>query len=170
MNQPFLLIIDGMTGAGKTTSSMLLAEKIPRVAIIGMDKVKRFISDFERGERDNQIARDIVFTMTEKYFEHGISVIVEQPFKSDEELKKFEDLVKKYSFSLHKIQLFTSPELAFERVQNRQASRKNKNSEERIRRNIGLFENKAHKGFTVIDTSNISSFEVVNKIMEVLNS
>ena len=77
MKQPFLLIIDGMTGAGKTTVSKSLSENIPRVAIIGMDKVKRFISDFERCERDNKIARDIVFEMTKKYLDNNISVIVE---------------------------------------------------------------------------------------------
>ena len=169
MNRPFMLIIDGMTGAGKTTVSKLLAEKIPRVAIIGMDKVKRFISDFERGERDNQIARDVVFVMAEKYFDHGISVIVEQPFRSDEDLKKFEDLARRYSFPVYKVQLFTTPETALKRVQDRQANLEDKLTEERINRNISLFKNKAHKGFVVIDTSNISSLEVANKIMQTLN-
>ena len=61
MNKPFLIIIDGMTGSGKTTVSNMLSKNIPRLAIIGMDKVKRFISDFERGEKDNAIAKDIVF-------------------------------------------------------------------------------------------------------------
>ncbi|MFA5994292.1 MAG: AAA family ATPase [Parcubacteria group bacterium] len=170
MNRPFLLIIDGMTGVGKTTTSKILAEKITRMAIIGMDKVKRFISDFERGQRDNQIARDVVFVMAEKYFDHGISVIVEQPFRSDEDLKKFEDLARRCSFPVYKVQLFTTPETALKRIQNRQANLEDKLTEERISRNIGLFENRAHNGFVVVDTSNISSLEVANKIMDILNS
>jgi thymidylate kinase len=169
MNRPFLLIIDGMTGAGKTTVSKLLAEKIPRMAVIGMDKVKRFISDFERGERDNQIAREIVFAMTEKYFDHGISVLIEQPFKSDEELQKYEMLAQKYAASVCKIQLFTTPKLALERVQNRQKDCEDKCPEERVKRNIGLFENRSHQGFVVIDTSHLPSSEVADEIVKLVS-
>jgi thymidylate kinase len=140
------------------------------MAIIGMDKVKRFISDFERGERDNLIAKDIVFEMSKKYFEHSISVIVEQPFKSDDELKKYEDLAHKYSFPPYKIQLFTTPDLALERVRNRQKDWDDKCPEERVKRNISLFRNKGDNGFIAIDTSKISSDEVADKILEVLNS
>lgn len=77
MKTPFLLIIDGMTGAGKTTTTRLLADSIPRLAVVGMDKIKKFISDFERGERDNLIARDVTFEMTRSYLEHNISVVIE---------------------------------------------------------------------------------------------
>ena len=60
MRIPFLLLLDGMTGSGKTTVSKKLAERIPRLATIGLDKVKLFISDFERGDRDNNIGRDLI--------------------------------------------------------------------------------------------------------------
>ena len=168
MRQPFLLILDGMTGAGKTTISRLLSEHIPRVAVIGMDKVKRFISDFERGERDNTIARDIIFEMTKKYFDHGISVLVEQPFKSKEELKRYEVLCQKYSIPIYKVQLFANPKTAFQRVLGRQESREIKVPEDRIERNISLFENKKDRGFIVIDTSNISSKEINKRILKII--
>ena len=169
MKKHFLLIIDGMTGAGKTTVSKSLSENIPRIAIIGMDKVKRFISDFERGERDNKIARDIVFEMTKKYFDNNISVIVEQSFKSEEELQRYENLSQKYSIPIYKIQLFANPELAFERVLNRQSDWEHKVPKNRIKRNISLFENKESQGFVTIDTSEISNEEVARKILKLLN-
>lgn len=169
MNPIFLLIIDGMTGAGKTTVSKLLGENIPRIAIIGMDKVKRFISNFERGERDNKIARDIVFEMTKKYFDHNISVIVEQSFKSKNELQRYENITKKYLIPIYKVQLFANPKLAFKRVLSRQNDWTYKISKDRIKRNISLFENKKSQGFITIDTSEILKEEVVRKILKLLN-
>ncbi len=168
MKKLFLLIVDGMTGAGKTSVSKLLSEQIPRVAVIGIDKVKRFISDFERGERDNTISKDIIFEMTKKYLDHKISVIVEQPFKSEEELKKYEVLAQKYSIPIYKVQLFANPKIAFQRVLIRQKSREIKVPEDRIKRNISLFKNKEDKGFIVIDTSNISSEEIQDKILKII--
>lgn len=169
MKKSFLLLIDGMTGSGKTTVSNLLSERTPRVATIGMDKVKRFISDFERCEKDNTIARDIVFEMTKKYLDYNISVIVDQPIKTEEELKRYEDIALKYSIPIYKVQLFTTPELAFERVIKRQEKRKIKVPEERIKRNISLFKNKEDKGFVVIDTSNISGDEIAENILKLIS-
>ena len=159
-----------MTGAGKSMLASQLSKQIPRCAVIGMDKVKRFISDFERGERDNLIAREIIFEMTKKYFEHNISVILDQSFKSDHELKLYEKLARKYSLPLYKVQLLTTPKLAFERVIYRQKDWSNKMPEDRIKRNISLFKDRKENGFTIIDTSMVSSDEVTNKILKLLGS
>lgn len=153
MNNRFLILIDGMTGAGKTTTTKLLADKFPRTAILGMDRIKRFVSDFERGERDNTIAREIVFTLTDKYLDLGLSVIIEQPFKTSEEISAYEALANKYKVVCFKFQLFVSPEIAYSRVINRQKDKEDKVPEERIQRNISLFKNREDLGFVVIDTS-----------------
>ena len=171
IKQPFLLIIDGMTGAGKTTTSKLLSEKLPRTAIVGMDKIKRFISDFERCKQDNDIARDIVFEMTKKYFDHNISVIVEQPFL-DKDLKRYEYLSEKSKIPLCKVQLFADSNIALNRVRERQKEReaKDKVPEERVKHNISLFKNKESEGFLVIDTSNKDNQEVTEEIMKFLSN
>jgi predicted kinase len=163
--KPFLLLLDGMTGAGKTTTTKLLANELPRTAIIGMDKVKKYVSDFERGERDNAIARGIVYQMTKEYLRQGLSVIVEQPFKTTEEVKSYEELVSEYDVSFYKFQLFVSPEVAYERVTNRQKDFEDKIPEERIKRNIGLFENREAQGFVTIDTSNLEEDEASKIIL-----
>lgn len=170
MKKSFLLLIDGMTGSGKTTVSNLLSERTPRVATIGMDKVKRFISDFERCEKDNAIARDIIFEMTKKYLDHNISVIVDQPIKTEDELKRYEDIARKYSAPIYKVQLFTTPKLAFERVIKRQENREIKVPKERIKRNISLFKNKKDKGFFIIDTSKISSDQAAESIFNLFKT
>ena len=170
MKKPFLLLIDGMTGAGKSTVANLLAEKIPRVAIVGMDRVKRFISDFKRGLRDNSIARDITIEMTKKYLDHNISVIVDQPIKEKSELKQYENIARKYSIPIYKVQLFTSPKLAFKRILDRQKKLDIKVPITRIKKNISLYKNKGEEGFVAIDTSKKASKEVVKDILKLLSS
>ncbi len=133
MKTPFLLFLDGMTGAGKSTTAALLAKQIPRLATIGIDNVKLLISDFERGDRDNNIAREIIFAMTKIYFDHNISVVVDQAC-DNEERKAYEELAEKYSIPVYKIQLFTSSETAFSRIVERMKSWKNPTSEEQVRK------------------------------------
>ncbi len=89
-----LILLDGMSGAGKTTLSNSLSKELLRTAIIGFDKIKKFISDFERGARDNQIAREVTMVMAEKYLNLGLSVIVENPFKTEEEIDFYTTLAQ----------------------------------------------------------------------------
>jgi thymidylate kinase len=161
-----LILLDGMMGAGKTTTTNILSEQLSRTAIIGMDKVKRFVSDFERNERDNGIAREVVIAMTKKYLELGLSVIVDQPFKSAGEIKTYEDMASDVSVPCYKFQLYTKPEIAFERIVLRQESQKSKVSEERIRRNLSLYEDRVNLGFKTIDTTDKEPQEVVNTILD----
>lgn len=155
MNKQSLILLDGMTGAGKTTATRILSEKMPRTAIIGMDRVKRFVSDFERGERDNKIAREIVLTLASKYLDLGLSVIVDQPFTA-EEVEVYQSLADKHALPIFKFQLFAKPEVAYARVIDRQKDKADKVPEERIQRNISLFNDRADLGFTVIDTSDLN--------------
>jgi predicted ABC-type ATPase len=164
----FLLLLDGMMGSGKTTTSRVLRGKLPRTAIIGMDTVKRYISDFERGTRDNLIARKVVAEMTKKFLDLDISVIIEQPIK-DEEVLIYEGIANSFSVPCYKFQLFTTPETAFNRVMERQIDSKNKNPEERVRNNISLFKNKSDLGFELIDTSNLKSEEPARIILDRVN-
>jgi len=110
-----------------------------------MDKVKRFISDFERGERDNTIAKKIIATMTETYIKENISVIIEQSFKNDEEVKIYKQIARTYNLPLYKIQVFCQPEIAFKRILERQKEREIKVPIERIKRNISLFKDKTEE-------------------------
>ncbi len=165
MKNKFLLLLDGMTGSGKTSATKLLVKELPRTAIIGMDKVKRFVTDFERGKRDNSIAKAIIFEMTKKYLELGLSVIVDQPLK-DEEIIQYEKLAKHLKIKFHKVQLYTSPEISFKRVKERQENLKEKVPEDRIRRNILCFKERSNMGFTVIDTSKISIKKVSSLILK----
>ncbi|HEY1074948.1 MAG TPA: AAA family ATPase [Patescibacteria group bacterium] len=165
MNKRFLLLLDGMTGAGKTTTTKFLAAELPRTAVIGMDKVKKFVSDFERGERDNTIAREVVFIMAQKYLELGLSVIIDQPFWDAADVRRYEDLAASQSIPCYKFQLFASPQVAYARVMERQKEWDDKVPEERVKSNIEYFKKNDDLGFTLIDTSHLESDMAAKMIM-----
>ncbi|KKW41526.1 MAG: hypothetical protein UY91_C0015G0014 [Parcubacteria group bacterium GW2011_GWB1_55_9] len=132
----FLVLIDGMSGGGKTTVTRLLAEKLPRTAIVGFDKIKKFVSDFERGVRDNQVAREVTMVMVQKYLDLGLSVIIEHPFKNEEEIDFYTKVASEREIPCHKFQLHADPSIALERVVKRTKENKGDLAEERARHNI----------------------------------
>ncbi len=164
----FLLLIDGMSGSGKTTTTKLLLKNLPRTAHIGFDMIKRFISDFERGSRDNGIAREVVIVMAKRYLELGVSVIVEHPFKTEAEIVLYERMAADLAVPLYKFQLHAEPNVAFERVMKRTKERSGDLTEERARRNISLFASRSHLGFTMIDTTHVPPEAAAEKILETI--
>lgn len=169
MKTPFLLLLDGMTGSGKTTVSSKLAEKIPRLATIGLDKVKLFINDFERGDRDNNIGREIIIEATKIYLRNNISVVVDQPIRSAE-IGIFEDIAKDFSVPIYKIQMFADKEVAFKRIVERMKSWDKLTSEEQVHKNLSFFKSKKDIGFYQIDTTTKSTEEVLDEVIHVLNT
>lgn len=168
MNEQFLLLLDGMMGAGKTTTTGFLRKQLPRTAIIGMDRVKKFISDFERCERDNTIAREIIVEMTKKYLTLGLSVIVEQPFWDPADVQQYADIAQEHSVTFHKFQLFTTPEVAYQRAVERQESWEDKVPDEKIREVIALFKQNERLGFHSIDTTHLAADAAASLILEAI--
>ncbi len=165
----FLMILDGMIGSGKTTLGNDLFKKISRFALVGMDRVKRNVSDYRRGEKDNEIARKIVYAMSEVYLKQNISVCVEQPFESKKEIEEYEKLSKDYSVSLYKIQLIADPKVAFERVKNRQKHNPLAHiPTELIWRFIERTYSRKECGFIVIETTNKKPIVVQNEVFSFL--
>jgi thymidylate kinase len=161
----YIILFDGMTWSGKSTTALLLKKLLPRTAIIGMDKVKRFITDFERGERDNTIAKNIVYSMTQTYLSHDISLLIEQPCKNIDEINMYTNLAKEKNIPIILIQLYSDPVVALQRVRERQKDRDYKVPDDRIQHNIELFSDRSEQWFTVIDTTNMPPEEVADRVL-----
>ena len=154
-----------MSGAGKTTLSKSLSKELPRTAIVGFDKIKRFISDFERGIQDNQIAREVTIVMAEKYLDLGLSVLVENPFKTEDEIDFYSTLARERRIPCYKFQLHANPDVALQRVVKRTQENNGDLTEERARNNISVFKNRGDLGFKVIDTTNMEPKEVLDSVL-----
>jgi predicted kinase len=100
----------------------------------------------------------VIFAMVKTYLDLGISLIIEHPMDSDE-VSRYENLANELGIHISKVQLYTTPELAYQRITERQKDKEDKVPEDRILRNIGLFEKK--DGFVQIDTTSREVDEVV---------
>jgi predicted kinase len=73
-----LIVIYGAPGAGKTTLADLLHDELSYTAHIGVDHIKRFISEFREIPSHQEVSMKVINTMAEEYLKNGINVIVEQ--------------------------------------------------------------------------------------------
>lgn len=72
------MVIAGPAGAGKTTLADYLKSQLSYTAHIGVDHIKRFISEFREISAHRFVSMNVVNAMTREYLKNGINVIVEQ--------------------------------------------------------------------------------------------
>ena len=72
MKKPFLIIIDGPIGSGKTTVSELLHKKLRKTALISLDKIKRLVSDYKPMHKYHQLASEVGKAMVKEYLKNEL--------------------------------------------------------------------------------------------------
>lgn len=86
MNKPYLIIVTGRPGAGKTTFAKILGDEI-HLPIISRDKIKEgYLQTLGKSHKElpleiNQIATDIFFETLENLIKNKVSVIAEAAFQ-----------------------------------------------------------------------------------------
>jgi len=118
MTTPFLILIDGPMGSGKTTTSKLLNEKMPDTARVALPDIKRLIPNYGENEHTLHVIREVMKAMVDKYLEHGVSVILEQISKEDT-TAVLAEIAAKYNSKFYPYRLTASKDLRWERVQER---------------------------------------------------
>lgn len=174
----FIVVIDGPMGAGKTTSSKLLNQKLEGTARVALADVKRFISGFEKDHTYNRISQEIIIVMVEEYLKRGISVIVEWAMKES----VAENLIAtaaKYNAQSYFFQLDAPKDLLLQRVKDRTKTLLNlseledkniKNIEENFEKNYSFHIENKYKKAEVIDSTTLSVEEIVERMLEQINS
>ena len=165
-NKLFILLIDGPMGAGKTTVAGILHSKLKRTAYLGLDRIKRFISDFKRNPFDNEISRNVELAMIQEYLKQGINVMIEQGMTL-RHINSFRKIAKKYDADLFFYQLEAPKNLLTERVFKRSELKGGfKPSKTRIERNYKLHYKGKDKNAIIFDSEKLSPEIIARKILK----
>lgn len=114
----FILILCGRQGSGKTTLADLLHNELSYTAHIGVDHIKRFISEFRNIPSHLLVSKKVINAMTAEYIKNEVSVIVEQNV-SQAEIEILEQLAKDLGVDFFVYKLEASEEVLKERITER---------------------------------------------------
>lgn len=162
------IIIDGPMGAGKTTVAALLHPKLRRTAMVANDRIKWFVSDYNRRRKDTDITRKVVLAMCEEYLRNGISILMPQSFVHDSSMALFTRLAKRMRCRLRLYRLAAPRSVLLERVTKRPraAEARTHLPKSRILRNLRLHAKRHYEGAMILDTSILSPQQVANRILK----
>jgi len=170
-NKPFLLILDGPMGAGKTTVSKLLNEKLQGTARVGFDNVKRFISGFEKNHKYKKISQKVILAMVDEYLKSGISVITEWVMKK-ERVQFFMKIAKKNGARFFAYEFDAPKHLLIKRINQRHQKSKElpKRNINEIRKNFeknyGFHAENRYNHPNVLDSEKLSINQIIRKILK----
>ncbi len=113
-----LIVIYGTAGAGKSTRAELLHKELSNTAHIGVDHIKRFISEFREVASHQDVSLKIINAMAREYLRNNISVIVEQGMSASE-IEVLEKIAQECEAKFFVYRLDASREILAARVEER---------------------------------------------------
>ncbi len=173
MSKNFILILDGPMGSGKSTVGDLVHKKLKRTALLSMDRIKWFISDFKRSKKDNAITNAVLFKMYEEYLKQGIDLIVTQGFWKQKGSpfvapSDFAALAKKYKVRFYFYQLDAPKEVLLGRIKNRKPSAliRTPIAPSRLLRNIRMWKKNKYQPEKTFWSHEQSAKNIANQILK----
>ena len=118
MISPFIILVDGPMGSGKTSTTKLLSQKLPNAARVARADIKRLIPNYSENGEFLSLTRDVMHAMIDKYLEYGVGVIVELMTNTE----GAEDLLRmahKYGATYNVFRLMAPADLRLARVHGR---------------------------------------------------
>lgn len=169
----FLVIIEGPMGSGKSTIGALVHKKLKRTALLGIDRIKWFISDFKRGPVDNEINARVMRMMFEEYTKNGINVILAQGFWRKKYIEPYLKLAKKNKINVFVYQLEAVKADLLKRIEERGKNKEARTPvpKSRILNNLKVWEENRYELGKIFNTSKMSAEQVAREILrEIKNS
>ena len=118
MTTPFLILVDGPMGSGKTTTTKTLNQKLPDAARVALPDIKRLVPNYKESEKTLTVIREVMRVMIEKYLEFGVSVIVEQITRA-EGVALLRSVAEKHDATFYAYRLTAPKEIRLQRVHER---------------------------------------------------
>jgi thymidylate kinase len=172
MKKPFLIVIDGPMGAGKTTVANLLQGRMHKdlgfTALISLDRLKRIVSEYKMDSKIHlKLASDIGISMTKEYLKNNIDVIVEKAFTRAEFVDSFIRPFKKKA-RLFIYQIEVPADIGARRVRERplHPEIKKRPPKSKFERNIRHYSQFKYKKAKVFDSNKLTPRQIVNQIMK----
>lgn len=176
MTAPFLILVDGPMGSGKTTTSKLINQKLPDTARVALPDIKRLIPNYMENEKTLAVVREVMKAMIDTYLKNGVSVVVEQITKS-EGVEVLRSIAEKYGVKFYPYRLTAPKDIRLNRVHERtkEMMEVSELPDSKIEKLAGLFE--ANNQFYLdnpisaaetIDTQELSPDQVAEMIINKL--
>lgn len=170
--KPYMIIIDGPMGSGKSTIATLLNKKLKRTAHLGIDRIKFFVSDFKRDQDDNHMTLLVLLRMIDEYVNNGINILIAQGLYRKEHLEPYLKIAKKKGLTVFMYQLEAPKEVLLERVVQRPkpAEARTPVSKTKVMDNLNGWSENRQKFEKVFDTSKLSEEKIVKEILKDIKS
>lgn len=169
--KPFLLLIDGPSGVGKSAAAEIIHQKFPRTALVGLDRIKWSISGFRRDLRNNAVVTEASLAVTQVFLEHRINVIFDQRLM-DGEFARLRRIARRANARFVAVQLTAPRSVILQRIQVRSRTKdylkRPPVAMSRWMRNLRQYEARAPIPAIAIETAGYSPRQVARKILTLM--
>lgn len=116
-NKPFLMLLYGYPGSGKTTFARQFCREMPMVHLHA-EKFQHEVHEATQGQASGLAPRLLQY-MTEEFLDSGVSVILDTNINKKPERRRLEKLAQKANAAVVLVWLQIDPDSAFARTQKR---------------------------------------------------
>lgn len=157
------IVIRGPSAVGKSTIASLLHKEISNSAHIDVDVLKRMVSEESSAVR-TEIGHNVSLYFVQELIKNGFNIIIEEIFR-DENFSRLSKLLNKSDYRLISFFITVPLPVLIERDKKRTHKVKGEGVVSRLYSEIT-----PRKGDIVIDMSNLSNEQVINKMLEYISS
>lgn len=166
VQKPFVVVIFGTAGVGKSTIAEFLKNQITNTAHVSSDHIKRYISEFKQVPSHNEVSRTVTNAMIVEYLKNGISVVLDQGM-SKEQIEVVRDIANEYHATFLVYRIEADPDIRLARI-NERALRVGQPamSQETMDVLLNIYKDNTYPATATFDSGVLSTEEICNRILE----